>query len=90
MTEHYDRIIHDELSGFRVAGRQKLIAAHTPNPECAPFAVYHALPEYQIMRERDANTAVSSVATTPARAISGERTNVKTARIRSFFDTFFM
>ena len=43
-------------------------------------------PEYQIMREREAKTAVSSLAPMLPHAHKGERTNVNTAMIRSLFD----
>ena len=42
--------------------------------------IRNALPEYQIMREREANTAVSSVDITLTHAQAGEMRNVKSAR----------
>jgi hypothetical protein len=42
-------------------------------------------PEYHIMRESEANTAVSSLALMLAQANNGDRTNVTTAMIRSLF-----
>ena len=50
--------------------------------------ICRAEPEYQIMRDREANTAVSSVAVTLPQEKSGDRKNVKTARILSLFSAF--
>lgn len=47
-----------------------------------------AEPEYQIMRDREAKTAVSSVAVTLPQENSGDRKNVKMARILSLFAAF--
>ena len=42
-------------------------------------------PEYQIIRDNDANTAFSSLATTLPHANSGDRKKINTARIISLF-----
>ena len=52
--------------------------------------IHSALPEYHIIRERDANTAVSLLETMLPQETIGERKKVKKASQRNLFMVLFI